>query len=81
MYVLIRIALKIDKTSLNYHYLSTDLALRLTLSESKYPWVEQIPMVPITKTSLFKYTANFTTKKIKFSDKKLWYFLIFLLKT
>ena len=30
--------------------------------------------LPITKTSLFKYTENFTTKKRKFSDK---YFDIF----
>ena len=35
----------------------------------------------ITKTSLFKYTENFTSKKWKFSDKKLWYFFILLLKT
>ena len=28
----------------------------------------------ITKTRLFKYTENFTTKKGKFSDKKFWYF-------
>ena len=33
----------------------------------------------ITKTSLFKYTVNFTTKKWKFSDKILLLF-IFLLK-
>ena len=28
----------------------------------------------ITKTRLFKYIENFTTKKGKFSDKKIWYF-------
>ena len=28
----------------------------------------------ITKTRLFKYTENFTSKNWKFSDKKLWYF-------
>ena len=28
----------------------------------------------ITKTCLFKYTENFTTKKWKYSDKKFWYF-------
>ena len=27
----------------------------------------------ITKTSLFKYTENFTTKKLKISDKKYFY--------
>ena len=27
------------------------------------------PIIDITKTSLFKYTENFTTKKWKFSDK------------
>ena len=30
----------------------------------------------ITKTRLFKYTKNFTSKNWKFSDKKLWYFRI-----
>ena len=30
--------------------------------------------IHITKTRLFKYTENFTTKKWKFSDKKFWYF-------
>ena len=38
-------------------------------------------MLGITKTCLFKYTENFTTKKWKFSDEKFWYFFIFLLKT
>ena len=28
----------------------------------------------ITKTRLFKYIENFTTKKGKISDKKIWYF-------
>ena len=31
-------------------------------------------MKHITKTCLFKYTENFTTKKWKFSDVKFWYF-------
>ena len=35
----------------------------------------------ITKTRLFKYIENFTTKKRKFLDKKNWYLFIFLLKT
>ena len=35
----------------------------------------------ITKTRLFKYTEHFITKKWRFSDKKFWYFFIFLLKT
>ena len=34
----------------------------------------------ITKTCLFNYTENFTTKQWKFSDKKM-IFLMFLLKT
>ena len=29
--------------------------------------------VLITKTCLFRYTENFTNKKWKFSDKKIWY--------
>ena len=28
----------------------------------------------ITKTRLFKYIENFTSKNCKFSDKKLWFF-------
>ena len=35
----------------------------------------------ITKTRLFKYTENFTTKKWKFSDKTILIFFLFLLKT
>ena len=34
----------------------------------------------ITKTRLFKYTENLTTKKWKFSDKKFWYFSYFCSK-
>ena len=35
----------------------------------------------ITKTRLFKYIENLTSKNSKFSDKKNLVFLIFLLKT
>ena len=35
----------------------------------------------VTKTRLFKYTENFITKNESFTDKKFWYFIIFLLKT
>ena len=34
----------------------------------------------ITKTCLFKYTENFTSKNLKFSDKNLWYFSYFCSK-
>ena len=34
----------------------------------------------ITKTRLFKYIENFTSKNWKFSDKKLWYFSYFCSK-
>ena len=34
----------------------------------------------ITKTRLFKYTENLTTKNCKFSDKNSIFFFIFLLK-
>ena len=34
----------------------------------------------ITKTRLFKYTENFTSKNIKFPDKKIWYFSYFCSK-
>ena len=40
-----------------------------------------VRMCHITKTCLFKYTENFTTKKWKFSDKKILIFFILLLKT
>ena len=35
----------------------------------------------ITKTHLFKYIENFTTKNWNFSDKELWYFSYFCSKT
>ena len=35
----------------------------------------------IMKTRLFKYIENFTSKNLKFSDKKTLIFFIFLLKT
>ena len=34
----------------------------------------------ITKTRLFKYIENFSSKNLKFSDKKLWYFSYFCSK-
>ena len=34
----------------------------------------------ITKTRLFKYIENFTSKNWKFSDKKFWYFSSFCTK-
>ena len=34
----------------------------------------------ITKTHLFKYIENFSSKNLKFSDKKLWYFSYFCSK-
>ena len=37
-------------------------------------------MLHFTKTSLFKYTENLTTKKWKFSNKKIWYFSYFCSK-
>ena len=36
--------------------------------------------VNITKTCLFKYLENFSSKNWKFSDKKLWYFSYFCSK-
>ena len=41
----------------------------------------QYELVFITKTCLFIYTENFTTKNWKFSDKNSDIFLKFLLKT
>ena len=49
------------------------------------PWVHfltlRIKYWRITKTRLFKYIENFTSKNWKFSDKKNLIFFIFLLKT
>ena len=40
---------------------------------SEVPYPQYSPnLVPITKTSLFKYIEIFTTKKWKFSDEKFW---------
>ena len=39
-----------------------------------------ISKLHITKTRLFKYIENFTSKNWKFSDKKLWYFSHFCSK-
>ena len=40
-----------------------------------YPAIEYSgTRICITKTRLFKYIENFTTKNWKFSDKKIWYF-------
>ena len=52
----------------------------LDLRTIKYKWIypenatvtkHSLPEAHITKTRLFKYTENFTTKKWKFSDKKI----------
>ena len=43
--------------------------------------LQQYECSDITKTRLFKYIENFISKNWKFSDKKLWYFFIFLFKT
>ena len=39
-----------------------------------------LSVVSITKTRLFKYIENFTSKNWKFSDKKIWYFSYFCSK-
>ena len=48
-----------------------------TPSEST-PWYLNVST--ITKTCLFKYTENFTTKKWRFSDKIFWYLTYFCSK-
>ena len=40
----------------------------MSIHLSEFRWLTNY-VVRITKTSLFKYTENFTTKKWKFSDK------------
>ena len=47
------------------------------------PWTSKNTSVAyhITRTSLFKYTENFTTKKMKVFRWKILNFFIFLLKT
>ena len=42
--------------------------------------VDDLLLEHITKTRLFKYTENCTTKNGNFSDKKIWYFLYFCSK-
>ena len=42
--------------------------------------VENIFSFTITKTCLFKYIENFTTKKWKFPDEKFWHFSYFCSK-
>ena len=44
---------------------------------SHMSWSKSILSACITKTRLFKYTENFTTRKWKFSDEKFWYFSYF----
>ena len=46
----------------------------------KLIWVLFGCSLHITKTRLFKYTENFSTKKWKISDKKFWYFSYFCSK-
>ena len=46
----------------------------------RYEYVYSV-IVRITKTRLFKYIENFSSKNLKFSDKKTVIFFIFLLKT
>ena len=49
-----------------YSWAGTQLVFRIWTS---FADMSQKIIVTITKTSLFKYTENFTTKKWKFSDK------------
>ena len=60
-------------------------ALRVTvmlLLHSFHSFAEnESPYSNITKTRLFKYTKNFTTKKMKIFRGKILIFFIFLLKT
>ena len=49
--------------------LLTHLCLKETLANDVDP--DQTPQNAITKTSLFKYIENFSSKNFKFSDKKL----------
>ena len=61
--------------------LHTISLLKLNLFVLKPVICQRTADLGITKTRLFKYTENLTTKKWKFSDKKNLIFLIFLLKT
>ena len=52
----------------------------LSWVEHEKGFITSGPNKTITKTRLFKYAENFTTKKWKFSDKKIQIFFIFLIK-
>ena len=58
-----------------------DVRLLVSREEMSRVWNWFLCVLHITKTCQFKYTENLTTKTWKFSDKKFWYFFIFLLKT
>ena len=52
------------------------LHIMMHLHNYNLPLSEQTQLSGITKTCLFKYTENLTTKIWIFSDKKFWYFHI-----
>ena len=60
------------------------LIFKRKLAPGAFKFIEVIffsqASISITKTCLFKYTENFTTKKWNFSDKKFRYLFLFLLK-
>ena len=53
---------------------------RILFKGSKRAYLLRPSMLIITKTRLFKYIENFTSKNWKFSDKNLWYFSYFCSK-
>ena len=59
-----------------------DFSLRWEhMTDGTYSHVAIQMRVIITKTRLFKYMENFTSRTWKFSDENLWNFFLFLLKT
>ena len=61
--------------------LNKSISLNLSMVSKHLPQNAERLKATITKTRLFKYTENFTTKQRKFSDKNSDFFFLFLLKT
>ena len=76
--------LKLPISRTNFHGLKDVRAIQVRLYEHfRRTVVRHVESIDnITKTRLFKYTENFTTKKMEISDKNSdFFFFIFLLKT
>ena len=60
---------------LMFRYCGLSCVIPFTTVTINYLALSLPQTIIITKTRLFKYKENFTSKNWKFSDRKLWYFL------